>query len=265
MKGNKKLIGKYWSLAVLMALVVSLCRPQLLLAQISTQGFQTYGIFGNRTLGQPLVPPRSTFANGFQTSASGSFLYLTRSSGLALAMPSQLPGISAPQPAVGIINSPAQTALNDTFSPQTTALGYYFLPTDSNSLQGVVPLPPGMTAAEVAGLLPQLLGTPPAVPAVANSIGARSGTGAPSVSRGAEIPVRSPELSERLTRIARSKGMLAGQGIDVYFSNNVAVVRGTVRTHGNGVLLANLLALEPEVQQIDNQLDVVGAGMSPQN
>jgi hypothetical protein len=69
---------------------------------------------------------------------------------------------------------------------------------------------------------------------------------------------RSPELSDRLTQIARSKGMLPGQGIDVYLSNSIALVHGTVRTPSDCVLLANVLATEPEVRQIDNRLVAFG-------
>ena len=61
-----------------------------------------------------------------------------------------------------------------------------------------------------------------------------------------------------MTQIARSKGMLPGQGIDVYLSNNIALLHGTVRTPGDSVLLANVLALEPEVLQIDNRLVAFG-------
>ena len=72
---------------------------------------------------------------------------------------------------------------------------------------------------------------------------------------------RSPELSDRLTRIALAKGMLSDHGIDVYLSNHVALVQGAVRTSGDSVLLANVLALEPEVRRIDNRLIAHGAGL----
>ena len=63
-----------------------------------------------------------------------------------------------------------------------------------------------------------------------------------------------------MTRIARSKGMLSGQGIDVYLSNDTARVQGTVRTAHDCVLLPSVLALEPDVRQIDNRLVVEGSG-----
>jgi len=68
-----------------------------------------------------------------------------------------------------------------------------------------------------------------------------------------------------LTRIARTKGMLSGQGIDVYLSNNVARLEGTVRTPGDCVLLASVLALEPGVRQIDNRLVAEGSGTLSSN
>jgi hypothetical protein len=69
----------------------------------------------------------------------------------------------------------------------------------------------------------------------------------------------SRELSDRLTQIARTKGMLSGKGIKVYLSNNIALLQGAVRTPGDRVLLAYVLNLEPEVRWIDNQLVVKGS------
>jgi hypothetical protein len=65
---------------------------------------------------------------------------------------------------------------------------------------------------------------------------------------------RSTELSDRLTQIARDKGMLAGRRINVSLVGDTAVVEGTVRTPGDRAMLANVLSLEPRVQRIDNRL-----------
>ena len=86
------------------------------------------------------------------------------------------------------------------------------------------------------------------------------------LTRGIEQPVaaspqpysRSSELSDLLTHIARSKGLLSGPAIDVYVSNKVTLIQGAVGTPGDCVLLARVLALQPEVQQIDNRLVAVG-------
>jgi hypothetical protein len=80
----------------------------------------------------------------------------------------------------------------------------------------------------------------------------------------AEPYVHSPELSARLTRIARIRGMLAGQAIDVYLSGNAALVQGVVRTAADRAVLGNVLGLEPDVSRIDNRLVVRGYGnLSP--
>jgi hypothetical protein len=73
---------------------------------------------------------------------------------------------------------------------------------------------------------------------------------------------RSPQLSDRLTRIAYSRNMLSGRGIDVYLSNDIALLQGAVRTAGDRVLLANVLGLEPQVWQIANRLVVEQASAS---
>jgi hypothetical protein len=62
----------------LMALVGTLalifCESQIVDAQALPPSNQTYGMFGNRALGQPLVPGHSTFGGGIQTGPSGNFL-----------------------------------------------------------------------------------------------------------------------------------------------------------------------------------------------
>jgi hypothetical protein len=77
-----------------------------------------------------------------------------------------------------------------------------------------------------------------------------AGGGAGRLAAGAPL-VRSPRLSELLTRIAQQRDMpVAGRGIDVYMSNNVAVVEGEVRTAVDRALLANVLSLEPGVGRV---------------
>jgi hypothetical protein len=61
-----------------------------------------------------------------------------------------------------------------------------------------------------------------------------------------------------LTQIARTKGLLFGPAIDVYLSKNIAIMQGAVGTPADCVLMAKVLALEPEVQQIDNHLVAIG-------
>jgi len=86
-----------------------------------------------------------------------------------------------------------------------------------------------------------------------------------AVATRAEPYLRSPELSDRLTRIARTRGMLSGPAIDVYLSGNIALVQGVVRTAANRTVLANVLGLEPDVSQIDNRLVVQGYGSRRSN
>ena len=66
----------------------------------------------------------------------------------------------------------------------------------------------------------------------------------------------SPDLSDRITSIARARGMLASQGISVYLSNDIALLQGTVRTPSDRDTLASVLSLEPDVYRIDNRLEV---------
>ena len=101
-------------------------------------------------------------------------------------------------------------------------------------------------------------------PALEQALGATAGferfaSGRPTAS-GRRAVATLPPLAgvvRAITRIARSKNMLSGQDpIDVYMSNGVALVQGSVRTRDAGVLLLNILSLEPQVRQIDNRLFV---------
>jgi len=257
MKGNETLWRKGYAATWLAALVLSLCKPQMLAAQ----RYQTYAMFGNGTSGQSRVIGPSMFG-GIPTGPNGRSLAPGRFNGVAQIATGWRTVGPVPSPLISGVTPVAQPALNATAQPQMPA------PESSNPGQGpiyvpvFVPLTAGTNGTEVMIAGNQTLGAQPAIemPAVANSLGPQSGTTAVSdVSRGVPAPFRLAELSARLTRIARSKGIIAGQGIDVSMNNNVAVLQGTVRTPGDAVLLGNLLALEPGVRRIDNQLTVAGA------
>jgi hypothetical protein len=66
--------------------------------------------------------------------------------------------------------------------------------------------------------------------------------------------VRSTVLSDRLTSIARDKGMLVGRRIDVLVQGDTAILQGRVHGQGDRATLANVLSLEPRVNSIDNRL-----------
>ena len=121
MKGNEKMVRKSCALALMAVLALSLCKPQIIVAQappqaqVPPQGNQYYGTFGNRTLGQPLVPAPSTFGGEIQTAPGGSFL--GRSDG---SPASATPGLQN-NTGVHAPNAAAQPALNAAVSPQSPA------------------------------------------------------------------------------------------------------------------------------------------------
>jgi len=67
-----------------------------------------------------------------------------------------------------------------------------------------------------------------------------------------------PEVSARVTRLARAGGVYTPSGITVSLGNGFAVVQGTVGAAGDRALISNLVALEPGIWQVDNQLTVLG-------
>ena len=228
---------KRCTLALIVVFALSLCKLHVVLAQVPAQGNQNHGAFGNRTLGQPLVPAPSTFGGGIQTAPGGSFL--GRSDGSpASATPGLQNSTRVPTP-----NAAVQPVLNAAVSPQSPAAERDApeLPSITNSAPLSVPKTSG----------------PEGTVRTAPALGLTPGSASPAASPQQPYS-RSPELSDRLTQIARSKGMLPGQGIDVYLSNNIALLHGTVRTLSDCVLLAKVLALEPGVRQIDNRLVAFG-------
>jgi len=213
----------------------SLYVRQLGLPQPAPQNNQVYGMFGSRTLGQSLVPSASTFGGGIQTNPDGSFR-----------------GIGTP--AVGTPTVPA--VVNAAPSPQSPAPA---------SGPPEFPLFPETSETEdmgQAGAAEQALGAGPPPAAVARET--RFGSRAPAAVVHGPLPyARSTELSDRLTRFARAKGILSARGIDVYLSGTSARLEGTVGTPRDRDLLATILGLEPAVRQIDNRLVVEGAGTIP--
>ena len=229
---------KRCTLALTAVLALSLCKLQMVVAQVPPQGNQNYGTFGNRTLGQPLVPAPSTFGGGIQTAPGGSFL--GRSDGSpASATPGMRNNTRVPAP-----NAAAQPALNAAVLlqspaaerdapelPSSTNLGPLSVP-ETNGSEGTV------RTASAHGLTPG---------------------SAPPAASPQQPYSRSAELSDRLTQIARTKGLLFGPAIDVYVSNNVALIQGAVGTPSDSTQLATALAHEPGVLRIDSRLVALGS------
>ncbi len=224
----------------LLLLIFGLVLGQELAArgQSRTQGQQVYGTFGSRMLGLSFTPRPGTFGGGVQTNPGGSFVGLGRASGVAAsAAPGQVVSSgAAAQPAVSPTVGPPSSANSGNFVPAPPSTG--FVPPVSPEMalqQNVVPAPK-----------PEVVFT---------TAGAERNTGAAAHGQSYTL---SPELSAFITRIARSKGILAGQAIDVYMSNRVARMQGVVHSPADAVLLANVLALEPNVITVENRLVAVG-------
>lgn len=240
----------------------------------------------NRGLGQSLAPRPNMMFGGIQTGVSGNFLYIGRLDGAAAfaspaprintgmidlpaaaafaAPPATLPIMPSIGPSAPVYNQ-SELPVATEFAPQPYADTNQPSPEFNESEdfgaaeQGEGPAEPGFGAAAGAGM-PAVASA--IVPSVAPSV--RLNAVAPSIAA-AEQYARSPELSERLTRIARDKSMLAGQGIEVYLGHRVVLLRGTVRTGRDRDLLASVVGLEPGVQLIDNRLVVAGSAPAVSN
>lgn len=88
-----------------------------------------------------------------------------------------------------------------------------------------------------------------------------------SASAAAVVPPKpqpAPELSAKITRLARAGGVHSPTGIEVTMVGITAVVRGTVGSEHHRALVANLLRLEPGVWQVENKL-TVAASVQPRS
>ncbi len=254
---------------------------------MSTQG----GMFGDRTFGQPLTPQQNSFGGGIQTSPGGSFLYIgtpTSAGGFDTpwrSIPSAQPLLPVLSPADVATMAPLVSGLTPTPAvagpPEITPAPEAGVAANATALTntgvannaGLVnnpaaginapPMAPANTAALAAQPMTAVPGgptaQPPAVTPPARASVALS-AGLPFVPPPAATTfTRSPRLSELLTRIARDQNLLAGQGIEVYTSEHVAVLQGRVRNPGDRDLLANVVNLEPGVWQVENRLTVAGS------
>ena len=243
-------------IAMMAALTLALCRSDMALGQFSYQS----GTFGYRVLGQSLVPTRGTFSSGIQTNVAGSFLFLGRpNGGNEFASPWRHPYQSVIDQAIAAL-PPAELSL----PPQQSVGGAQIVPppgTPTPTMQIGLPAqspPPGYNALVPSPM--QGAGVTPGATAGATWNYALGQSVNRAGAAHAEPYVHSPELSARLTRIARMHRMLTGEAIDVYLSGNTALVQGVVRTAADRRVLGNVLGLEPDVSRIDNRLVVQGYG-----
>ncbi len=124
----------------------------------------------------------------------------------------------------------------------------------------VAPSPPGVTvtasgATRVAVDYTAMLGWSPEaaapIPGAVFPVGARLDS------------VYLPVLSERLTQIARDHGMQVSGPIRVSLVNGTAILHGAVGTAHDRALIANMVLLEPGINQISNRLTVAPGEVSP--
>jgi hypothetical protein len=70
-----------------------------------------------------------------------------------------------------------------------------------------------------------------------------------------------PDLSQRLTQTARDHGMQLYAPIRVSLASGTAIVRGMVGTAHDRLLIANMVLLEPGIDQVNNRMIVAPAGV----
>ncbi len=262
---------KSYLLAVIVVMASALCEPQMATAQMMAQGSQSWGMFGNRVvgqslggsvqgsfgnraLGQPFTPSPGNFGNWNPIALNGSLMnygvpYGSRSIIGQPVLPQQIVQLApSPQLPAPEYAPPQPPAAAQETAPAPLPQMNQPLP-ETNGAEGVGPTD---TAAEITPSVGRAITTVAAPQAQTRTVSASAA--------GARPFVRSPELSDRLTRIARAKGMLSGPSLNVYLGNQIALLQGSVRSAGDRTLLANIIGLEPEVRQIDNELVAEGAG-----
>jgi hypothetical protein len=193
-------------------------------------------MFGDRRLGQPLRPGPSRFDSGIQRGPSGNFLGQGRPDGANMfatpwrrVEPGPLPvdGGFPPQPVTAAAPLPVIVA-----PPQPREASPTPPPEE----------PPAATPA------PDIWFRSPRGPAAASP---------PEASNGAWL---SPSLSTRIAQLAQAGGVPTSSDLQVCIQGSTAVVRGAVATPYQRSVVGNLLALEPGVWHVDNQVIVTSPG-----
>jgi hypothetical protein len=239
---------------LLTILTASLCGTSIAMAQVSLQyGGVSQGMFGPRVIGRPNTGMEMT--GMFGSRAIGrpmgfqplNYSYLIQPTFEQFAPNTALQPYSLATPGYQAVIGPRYATAELQGEPTVAPA----VPEETNGLPAAAPAAPNLRMP---------VGAEPAVqPAVAIPTGQRFRMQVgftPHTRPQLNTFIRSEELSNHLTSIARNKGMLTGSDIDVYLSDEVAIVQGKVRSPGDRTLLANVLSLNPGVQQIDNRLVV---------
>ncbi|MCC6126394.1 MAG: hypothetical protein IT426_15660 [Pirellulales bacterium] len=212
----------------------------------SNFGISSTGMFGNRYLGSAL----NSYAAGIQNGVGVAAPYsgLMPNSTLPVSNVGGMP--SAMEPNANDTNNtaeqPPEQSAERPAAPEATSQPS---PTPTGT-EGTPPADQGAGSAAPTGMETS------AIPSIPYPRGLAFAASALPVR--APTSVRSAELSNRMTRIARDRGMLVGREIEVSIHGDIAVLQGTVHTPGEAVLLATVLSLEPKVRRIDNRLATEG-------
>jgi len=257
------------------------------------------GLFGDRALGQPLQPKSGTRFGTVnqrglvgvptQTGASGAMFATPWRRGepasLQMLWGAPLQFGQVEPAATGVTAQMPSPAVPAAVPQAGQSLQYGQLPQDMQPVPqpaGTVQeprLPPGASGegtlwpagaegtvapgAEGAAAGPQTSGTAPAVVRPMLIGWAMAGEQASGSASAAAVvppkPLPAPELSEKITRLARAGGVQSSTGIEVTMVGTTAVVRGTVGSEHHRTLVANLLRLEPGVWQVENKLRVAAS------
>jgi hypothetical protein len=245
-------------------------------AQRTYYGTGTNGMFGYRVIGGAPIGVATQSMFGYRyIGPSLNSLMIGGMNGTGTTFSSRLtvPYTTALVPPINTVPLTPETAMLDVNNmeappviPEAAQLPYPG-PNPTTGTEGMTPVPQGaapaaqaMTPAVPQGMAPMpqapaagLTGmAAPAVPSIPFPLGwnfARPASAAPLTAFS-----RSVELSNRMTQLARSRGMLAGPGIEVLMRGDVTVLQGKVHTSAEAATLANVLSLEPQVRRIDNRL-----------
>lgn len=226
-------------------------------AQVSPMyGGQVNGAFGPRTIGQPFSG--SQMPGMFGPRTIGRFIAPQPSgfSGYTQPAPAYYNTPYAGQPSMNQIGRLNQSIVAGQMFPEAPMpldqVPPVFLP-DAYAYDGVFGFNEAYYPGEYFGL-PTNAGAPNAQNFLPPSQ-VRMNAGNTSTAKPHPF-VLSQQLSNRLTNIARSKGMLSGNSISVYTSNGTARLQGNVNKDSDRVALGYVMSLEPGITRIDNRLAV---------
>jgi hypothetical protein len=269
---------KFWILLAFMALGLSSIPAMAIDATTQT------GMFGSRSMAQPIAPRSNGYVGGLQYTSCGAFYSVGNQDGFPTLNSPWQPGLPQIEGTLLAAQPSLQPAISASNISETASLAALLakkgaaselgegLASGATDAGGISATAQGTGASRTwafetdADLLLFAdngftdLGIAAQQSLLTQGLLSDGGKSGGSGDDGTSIGERSARISDFATRIGKSRGLISSnKQIDVYMKKHVATVQGEVRNSSASTLLINIIRLEPGVWKVKNELTVEGS------